>query len=63
MTALEKWDYDTASKEMLDSAWAKQVGDRAIEVTEMIRTGEYQDQHKKHPLRGSPSLTKEVKLC
>lgn len=43
MAALEEQDYDTAANEMLDSAWAKQVGNRAIEVTEMIRTGEYQD--------------------
>ena len=43
MTALEKWDYDTAADEMMDSNWSKQVGQRAIEVTEMIRTGEYQD--------------------
>ena len=43
MTALEKWDYDTAAEEMMDSNWSKQVGQRAVEVTEMIRTGEYQD--------------------
>jgi len=43
MAALEEHDYNTAATEMLDSNWAKQVGDRAIEVTEMIKTGEYQD--------------------
>ena len=42
MAALEAHDYDTAAIEMMDSNWAKQVGNRAIEVTEMIRTGEYQ---------------------
>ena len=42
MAALEAHDYDTAAVEMMDSNWAKQVGNRAIEVTEMIRTGEYQ---------------------
>ena len=42
MAALEAYDYDTAAIEMMDSNWAKQVGNRAIEVTEMIRTGEYQ---------------------
>jgi len=42
MAALEAHDYDTAAIEMMDSNWAKQVGDRAIEVTEMIKTGEYQ---------------------
>lgn len=43
MAALEAHDYDTAAIEMMDSNWAKQVGNRAIEVTEMIKTGEYQD--------------------
>jgi len=42
MAALEAHDYDTAAIEMMDSNWAKQVGNRAIEVTKMIRTGEYQ---------------------
>ena len=43
MTALEQGDYDVAADEMMDSNWSKQVGQRAVEVTEMIRTGEYQD--------------------
>ena len=43
MTALEEGDYEIAADEMMDSNWSKQVGDRAVEVTEMIRTGEYQD--------------------
>ena len=43
MTALEKWDYDTAAEEMMDSNWSNQVGQRAVEITEMIRTGQYQD--------------------
>jgi len=43
MAALEEQDYDTAAIEMMDSNWAKQVGNRAIEITEMIKTGEYQD--------------------
>ena len=43
MTALEEGDYETAADEMMDSNWSKQVGDRAVEVTEIIRTGEYQD--------------------
>ena len=43
MAALEKWDYDTAADEMMDSNWSNQVGQRAVEVTEMIRTGQYQD--------------------
>jgi lysozyme len=36
-------DFMLAADEFLDSRWAKQVGNRAIEVTDMIRTGEYQD--------------------
>ena len=43
MAALEAHDYDTAAIEMLDSNWAKQVGSRAEEVTQMIKTGEYKD--------------------
>ena len=43
MTALEEGNYDVAADEMMDSNWSKQVGQRAIEITEMIRTGEYQD--------------------
>ena len=40
---MESGDYMLAADEFLDSNWAKQVGNRAIEVTDMIRTGEYQD--------------------
>jgi len=36
-------DYMLAADEFLRSKWARQVGNRAIEVTDMIRTGEYQD--------------------
>ena len=42
MSSLEEGDYPSAASHMLDSAWAKQVGDRAIEITQMIETGEYQ---------------------
>ncbi len=38
--ALRKGDYATASEEMLDSKWAKQVGPRAIRLAEMMKTGE-----------------------
>ena len=31
--------YADASREMLNSKWAKQVGDRAIELSDMMRTG------------------------
>ena len=43
MSALEEGNYDVAADEMMDSNWSKQVGHRAVEVTQMIRTGEYQD--------------------
>jgi len=35
-------DWETAAKEMLDSKWARQVGQRAIELAEQMRTGEWQ---------------------
>lgn len=41
MAAMAVGDYDQAADEFLDSRWATQVGDRAIEVTDMIRTGRY----------------------
>lgn len=41
MSAMAVGDYDTAADEFLDSRWAIQVGMRAIEVTDMIRSGSY----------------------
>ena len=41
LAAMEEGDYDTASTEFLDSRWAKQVGGRALELTDIIRSGEY----------------------
>ena len=38
---MEAEDYKKAADEFLDSKWAEQVGNRAIEVTELIRTGRY----------------------
>ena len=35
-------NYESAADEFMDSLWSKQVGQRATEVTQMIRTGEYQ---------------------
>jgi len=35
-------DYDKAADEFMDSRWSQQVGQRAVTITEMIRTGEYQ---------------------
>ena len=43
ITAMSREQFDIAADEFLDSRWAEQVGNRAIRVTEMIRTGEYQD--------------------
>lgn len=43
IAAMEARDYERASDEFLDSLYAKQVGKRADEVAEMIRTGQYQD--------------------
>ena len=41
LAAMEVADYATAATEFLDSRWAKQVGSRALELTDMIATGEY----------------------
>ena len=35
--AIEKADYDAAAAEMLDSKWATQVGNRAVELADMMR--------------------------
>lgn len=40
LDALQVYDYNTAANEMLDSLWARQVGQRAITLSEMMRTGE-----------------------
>jgi lysozyme len=39
--AMDRNDYAMASKEMLESDWAKQVPKRAEELAEMMRTGRY----------------------
>ena len=41
LAAMEAANYKTAAVEFLDSKWAKQVGGRALELTDMIATGEY----------------------
>ena len=43
IAAMNLHDYDTAAMEFLDSRWASQVGTRALDVTDMIRTGEYNE--------------------
>lgn len=39
--ALQLQNFEVASKEMLSSKWANQVGSRARELSEMMRTGNY----------------------
>ncbi len=40
---IESEDFDEASKEMLRSKWAVQVGYRAKELSEMMKSGEYKE--------------------
>ena len=42
LDAMSTEDFDRAADEFMDSKWAQQVGMRAVRVTEMIRSGEYQ---------------------
>ena len=42
LDAMSTEDFDRAADEFMDSRWSEQVGNRATEVTEMIRTGESQ---------------------
>ena len=39
--AVENRDYDKAAAEMLDSKWARQVGQRALRLSTMMQTGEW----------------------
>lgn len=41
INAISLHDYHQAANEMLDSKWAKQVGNRAIELAEQMRSGVY----------------------
>ena len=41
INAISLMDYDQAADEMLDSKWAKQVGNRAVELAEQMRSGQY----------------------
>ena len=43
LALMESGDYMPAADEFLDSRWAAQVGRRSIEITNMIRSGEYQN--------------------
>ena len=40
--ALNVKDHDLAAKEMLDSAWSRQVGRRAQELATMMRSGKWE---------------------
>jgi lysozyme len=42
LKAMAKKQYEEAANEFMDSRWSQQVGNRALEVTNMIRSGEYQ---------------------
>jgi lysozyme len=41
LAAMENEDYELAAEEFFNSRWAKQVGNRAHTVTEIISSGEY----------------------
>ncbi len=41
LTAMAQSNWNTAADEFMDSKWSKQVGNRAKELTEIIRTGKY----------------------
>lgn len=43
LKAIEEGNYENASSYMLDSLWAKQVGDRALELANQMMTGKYQE--------------------
>jgi lysozyme len=40
--AIEQQDWEEAANQMLDSMWADQVGRRAVELADQMRTGEFQ---------------------
>lgn len=41
LVALDTGDFETAAAELLASRWARQVGTRARELAEQVRTGEW----------------------
>lgn len=43
IAALENANYPEAADQMLDSKWARQVGLRASELSQMMRTGMYKE--------------------
>ena len=40
---ISEGNFELASKEMLNSRWSKQVGQRSIELSEQMRTGQWQE--------------------
>lgn len=42
LAAVRRGDYQEAAAMMLQSTWARQVGKRAVELSEQMRTGQYQ---------------------
>ena len=43
LAAMDEGDWGEAADQFMDSRWSSQVGNRAKELTEMIRTGEYSE--------------------
>ncbi|KZN30044.1 hypothetical protein N480_03610 [Pseudoalteromonas luteoviolacea S2607] len=43
IAAVERGNWDKAAIEMFDSRWAVQVGERANQLTEQMKTGEWYD--------------------
>ena len=41
LAAVRNKDWDEASRQMLDSLWARQVKDRAIELADQMKTGSW----------------------
>lgn len=39
LAAFARQDYEAAAREMLDSKWARDVGDRAVRLAELVREG------------------------
>jgi lysozyme len=40
LSAINRRDYESAATNMLNSVWAKEVGSRAVELAEIMRTGQ-----------------------
>jgi lysozyme len=41
IAAMNTENYDAAAVEFMDSRWARQVGNRALELTDIIKAGTY----------------------